>query len=101
MQRPATPYYNKRIFWDADADKLDFDNKATFIIERVFERGDVEDIHMCRRYYQHQRIEQVLLNTRFLPLIKIYLCSAILQKPLTAFRCYTLIQSNPELYPYH
>ncbi|WP_439651985.1 DUF6922 domain-containing protein [Membranihabitans maritimus] len=29
----------------------DIDEKASFVIERVFERGDVEDIRQCRRYY--------------------------------------------------
>jgi hypothetical protein len=100
MQKPDKPYDNKRIFWDVDAEKLDFDNKASFIIERVFERGDVEDIRMCRRYYGDEKIGEVLLNAKFLPLRKIYLASAILDKPLTAFRCYILRQSNPELYPY-
>ena len=48
MQKPAKPYDHKRIFWDVDCEKLDFEKKASFIIERVFERGDVEDIRMCR-----------------------------------------------------
>jgi hypothetical protein len=94
------PYDNKRIFWDVDAEKLDFEKKASFIIERVFERGDVEDIRMCRRFYGDEKIADTLLNTKYLPLRKIYLASAILNKPLTAFKCYTLRQLNQELYPY-
>jgi len=80
--------------------KLDFEKKAAFIIERVFERGDVEDIRMCRRFYGDEKIGEVLLNAKYLPLRKLYLVSAILDKPLTAFKCYILRQSNPELYPY-
>jgi hypothetical protein len=94
------PYDNKRIFWDVDSEKLDFEKKASFIIERVFERGDVEDIRMCRRFYGDEKIADVLLNTKYLPIRKIYLASAILNKPLTAFKCYILRQLNPELYPY-
>lgn len=94
------PYDNKRIFWDVDSEKLDFDKKASFIIERVFERGDVEDIRMCRRFYGDEKIAAVLLDAKFLPLRKLYLASAILDKPLNAFKCYTLRQLNPELYPY-
>lgn len=100
MTKPAKPYDNKRIFWDVDAAKLDFEKRASFIIERVFERGDVEDIRMCRRFYGDEKVGRVLLNAKFLPLHKIYLASAILDKPLTAFRCYILRQSNPGLYPY-
>ena len=100
MNKPAKPYDNRRIFWDVDSEKLDFEKKASFIIERVFERGDVEDIRMCRRFYGDEKISEILLNTRFLPLRKIYLASAILDKPLTAFKCYTQRQLNPGLYPY-
>jgi len=100
MNLTTKPYDNNRIFWDVDAEKLDFEKKAAFIIERVFERGDVEDIRMCRRFYGDEKIGEVLLNTRYLPLRKLYLASAILDKPLTAFKCYILRQSNPELYPY-
>ena len=42
--------FHHRIFWDVDFAKLDFDAKANFVIERVFERGDVDDIRACRRY---------------------------------------------------
>ena len=100
METPTKPYDNKRIFWDVDSEKLDYEKKAGFIIERIFERGDVEDIRMCRRFYGDERIADVLLNSKYLPLRKVYLASAILDKPLTAFKCYILRQSNPELYPY-
>ena len=100
MNTATKPYDNKRIFWDVDYTKLDFEKKASFIIERVFERGDVEDIRMCRRFYGDEKIGQVLLNAKYLPLRKIYLACAVLNKPLNAFRCYTLRQLNPELYPY-
>ena len=94
------PVINRRIFWDIDFDKLDYKGKASFIIERVFERGDVEDIRNCRRYYGDDKIKQVLLTAKFLPLTRIYLASAVINEPLEAFRCYKLRQLNPELYPY-
>ena len=100
MNSTTKPYDNGRIFWDVNAEKLDFEKKASFIIERVFERGDVEDIRMCRRFYGDEKIGEVLLNAKYLPIRKLYLASAILDKPLTAFKCYILRQSNPELYPY-
>ncbi len=94
------PYDNKRIFWDVDAEKLDFDKKASFIIERVFERGDVEDIRMCRRFYGDEKIAVVLLQAKYLPEKRMYLASAVIDKPVNLFRCYILRQSNPELFPY-
>ncbi|WP_446698918.1 DUF6922 domain-containing protein [Algoriphagus sp. NF] len=43
--------FDKRIFWDVNFENLDYDKKYKFVIERVFERGDVPDIRNCRRYY--------------------------------------------------
>ena len=94
------PVFEKRIFWDVDFEKLDYDKKANFIIERVFERGDVEDIRNCRRYYGDEKVAQALLNAKFLPEITIYLAAAVIDRPLEDFRCYRLRQLNPELFPY-
>jgi hypothetical protein len=44
MSTAQKPIFNKRIFWDVVFESLDYDAKASFVIERVFERGDVEDI---------------------------------------------------------
>jgi hypothetical protein len=94
------PIFHPRIFWDVDFSKLDYDTKAAFVIERVFERGDVDDIRQCRRYYGDEKVREVLLNAKFLPLQTIYLASAVVQRPIEEFRCYILRQSNPELFPY-
>ena len=99
MERPA-PVFDRRIFWDVDFDRIDYDAKATFVIERVFERGDVEDIRQCRRYYGDERVTHVLLTTRFLPEHRTHLASAVIDRPLEDFRCYILRQSNPGLFPY-
>jgi len=100
MEKKEKPIFAKRIFWDVDFAKLDYDAKANFVIERVFERGDVQDIRNCRRYYGDEKISQVLLNAKFLPETRMYLAAAVIDKPITEFRCYKLRQSNPELFPY-
>lgn len=82
------PVFNKRIFWDVNFDNIDYDDKTNFIIERVFERGDVEDIRQCRRYYGDETVAHALLNAKFLPLQTIYLAAAVIDRPLTDFRCY-------------
>ena len=96
----AKPFFNRRIFWDVDVDKLNFEKRSAFIIERVFERGDVEDIRNCRRYYGDERIADVLLASKYIPDHRLYLASAIINKPVNLFRCYILKQSIPGLSPY-
>ncbi|GHU67926.1 hypothetical protein FACS189413_03650 [Bacteroidia bacterium] len=98
-QKPF-PKFDRRIFWDVNFDKLDYDNRADFIIERVFDRGDVEDIRQCRHYYGDKKIENTILSAKFLMEHRMYLASAIIEQPINNFRCYKLRQLNPELYPY-
>jgi hypothetical protein len=100
MDTKPKPIFDKRIFWDVAFDQIDYDQKSAFVITRVFERGDVEDIRNCRRYYGDDRIREVLLNVRFLPEITMYLAAAVVDRPIEDFRCYKLRQSNPELFPY-
>lgn len=100
MTKKGKPVFHKRIFWDVDFEKIDYDAKANFVIVRVFERGDVDDIRNCRRYYGDEKVTEALLNTKFLPETRMYLASAVIDKPLSAFRCYRLRQSNPTLFPY-
>lgn len=94
------PIFNKRISWDVNFEALDYDAKAGFVIERVFERGDVDDIRQCRRYYGDEKISAVLLNAKYLPERRLYLAAAIIDTPVNEFRCYTLRQLNPKLFPY-
>jgi len=101
MNNPINkPVFNKRIFWDVNFEILDYDKKAVFVIERVFERGDVEDIRQCRRYYGDEKVTEVLLNTKYLPERRLHLAAAVINKPISEFRCYKLRQLNPGLFPY-
>lgn len=100
MTEKAKPFFDKRIFWDVVFENIDYDAKANFVIERVFERGDVQDIRNCRRYYGDEKVAVALLNAKYLPLATIHLASAVIDKPIEEFRCYKLRQLNPELFPY-
>lgn len=100
MTQKEKPVFAKRIFWDVAFEKIDYDAKANFVIERVFERGDVQDIRNCRRYYGDEKVTHALLNAKYLPLHIIHLASAVINKPIEEFRCYKLRQLNPTLFPY-
>lgn len=92
VNKPIKPYDNKRIFWDVDSEKLDFDKKASFIIERVFERGDVEDIRMCRRFYGDAKTATALANAKWLMPHTVYLASALFNNKPQDYRCFKQIQ---------
>ena len=94
------PQFHRRIFWDVDFDKLNYDKRADFIIERVFERGDVEDIRHCRRYYGDEKVAKALTNAKWLMKETVYLATAILKNELSDYRCYRLAQLNPTHWTY-
>ena len=92
--------FNKRIFWDVNYEVFDYDKKAGFVIERVFDRGEVDDIRACRRYYGDDKIREVLTKAKWLSLPTIYLASALFNNKLTDYRCYNMGQLNPGHWSY-
>ncbi len=91
----SKPIFNKSIFWDVNFEAMDYDKRASFIIERVFERGDVEDIRQCRRYYGDVTISNVLTKAKWLSLGTVCLACALFNNQLTDYRCYNTAQLNP------
>jgi hypothetical protein len=94
------PEINRRIFWDVNPDKLDFNQRSRFVIERVFERGNVEDVREIRRYYGDKLIGDTLKTSPWIEEKSVYLASAILRIPLNEFVCYSKAASNPEHWIY-
>ena len=94
------PVFEKRIFWDVNFEALDYDKKASFIIERVFERGDVQDIRNCRRYYGDEMVSDILTDAKWLSLPTIYLAAAIFRKKLTDYKCYNTEQLSQTPFAY-
>ncbi len=99
-KRKIKPLFNRRVFWDVDFDTIDYDKNARFVIERVFERGDIEDYRQCFKYYSEELITSVILNAKFLPGHRMYLAATLIDRPVNKLRCYTLRQLNPGLFPY-
>ncbi|HCZ36350.1 MAG TPA: hypothetical protein DHV26_10545 [Cytophagales bacterium] len=96
----SKPIFHRRIFWDVDFDKLDYDLRYKFVIERVFERGDVEDIRQCRRYYGDETVKAALIHAKFLHDHTLKFVAVLFDIPIEQFRCYTLRQLTPGLFPY-
>ena len=89
------PILAKRIFWDTDFNKLDYEKNANSIIERVFDRGDIDDLRQVRRFYGDEKVIEALTSAKYLFDETINFCSGIFDIPKEKFRCYLLKQSNP------
>ncbi len=94
MQK-AKPILDKRIFWDVNFANIDYDSKYQFVIERAFDRGDIDDIRQVRRYYGDEKVIFALTSAKYLFDETLQFCSTIFEIPKEKFRCYILKQSNP------
>ncbi len=54
----------KRFFWDVDPDLLDLKKNSDYIIARILEYGDIEDIVWLFETYSKKMIGKVLINQR-------------------------------------
>ncbi len=100
MESVNKPNLDKRIFWDIRFEELDYEKYANFIIERVFERGDVEDIRQVRRFYGDDKVRFALTNAKWLSVITLSLAKAVLGNNNEDYRCYTMKLSNPTHFDY-
>jgi hypothetical protein len=98
--KKAYPILDKSIFWDVDFSALDFEKYSNWVIVRVFERGDVEDIRQCRRYYGDEKVTKALLNAKHITDNRIHLAAAVINQPIQNFRCYTQKLSSLKHSPY-
>jgi hypothetical protein len=54
------------LFWDVDKTKLNADLNKQFIICRVMDRGDFEEVIIVMDYYDKATIKEVLTNAPFI-----------------------------------
>ncbi len=52
------------LFWDIDVETLNADEHVSYIIERVLDFGNDEDIRWLFSYYPKETIKAVLMNSR-------------------------------------
>ena len=48
--------FTQSLFWDINLAELDLEKHEIFILKRVFERGDIDQIRFIFRYYGLERI---------------------------------------------
>jgi hypothetical protein len=54
------PNFDRRLFWDARYEAIDWQECALSVIERVLERGDNSEYEELIRFYGRERIIDVL-----------------------------------------
>jgi hypothetical protein len=92
------PTINPVLFWDTEISKIDWEAHASYIIERVLTRGNLQDWSEIKRYYGLERIKNEALDLRYLDKMTLNFCSLIFKTPESEFRCYNTPQSIKTLW---
>ena len=55
--KPDLTKFRKTLFWDTTFDRIDFTAHSRYVINRVFERGNEEEIQEVIRFYGIETIK--------------------------------------------
>lgn len=92
-QKPNLP---KRLFWDTNYDKIDWEAAYKSIIARVLERGNEEEWEEMIRFYGIDRVLHVLKNElTYLPDYAVDDVSSYFKLQKEELACYTHKQLRP------
>ncbi len=58
--------FRQSLFWDVDPKTIDPDKNATYVIERILDFGNDEEVRWMSHYYQPRKIQLVLEKSRSL-----------------------------------
>ncbi len=62
--KKSWPNLPAHLFWEYDLKRFDYDKSARIVIERVIERGALEDWREILRYYGNTHVLDVSRNSR-------------------------------------
>ncbi|MBM4137534.1 MAG: hypothetical protein FJ241_11995 [Nitrospira sp.] len=68
--------HKKSLFWDVDNNKLSRENDWFFIIERILEFGDIDDLVWMKRNFTSEQIKETIRKSRILTQRTLSYCKA-------------------------
>ncbi|MCF7833862.1 MAG: hypothetical protein K9L98_02675 [Candidatus Pacebacteria bacterium] len=54
------------LFWDTDISKIDFKKNKKYVIERILDFGNQEEIQWMHKEYSQDDVKDTLINSRVL-----------------------------------
>ena len=86
------------LFWDMDKENMDVERHSAGLIQRVLERGNLQDWRLTRDFYGMDRIVADCKRLRTLdPMALSFICM-LSDTNKEDYRCYQFRQSNPTLW---
>ena len=88
MKKRSSPELSKYLFWDIDIGKLNYEDRAPFVLERVFTMGMQEDEWKVNEYYGKERIREEIVKCKSLDRKTLNYLSVFYGIPKKEFACY-------------
>ena len=86
--------FSPNLFWDADPADLDFSKHRKYVVQRVLERGTLDDMRHMFSMYGFDNVVATSKTLRSLDPVSFSFIVNLSGEPREAFRCYTLKQSS-------
>jgi hypothetical protein len=80
--------FSSRCFWDRDRSKLNLEESKNYIITRVVDTGNIEDIKTLFDYYGWNTIKEEVVKIRYMNNKTFNWLSSLLEINPKDFRCY-------------
>jgi hypothetical protein len=90
----------KHLFWDIDIESLDFSKNARFVIQRVIQRGTIENWITIKESYGIDLIMNEILLIKDLDSKTLNFFSTYFGLNKNKFRCFSTQQSTPKHFDY-
>jgi hypothetical protein len=100
FEKMDKPVLSKQAFWDVDMDKIDYEKNAGHVIQKVFDRGTLDDILAILNFYSEDKIKTTLLNARYLMNNTMSFACVLFGLKLEDFRYYKFKQLKPNVWPF-
>ena len=85
--------FSENLFWDADPSDLDFERNKRYVVQRVLERGTVNDLRVAFHLYGLSQVVATAKTLRTLEPKALSFIACVANEPREHFRCYTRKQS--------
>ena len=86
--------FSKNLFWDADQSDIDMQRNKRYIVQRVLERGTVEDLRSIFHIYGLDNVIATAKTLRTLEPKALSFIACVAGESKENFRCYMQKQSS-------
>ncbi len=96
---PFIASLSPHLFWDVDREQVDPEKHRAYIVQRVTERGSLDDWRRLRGHYGLDTVVKAAQGLRSLEPTALAFLATVGNVPEESFRCYAWKQSLQGLWP--